>query len=393
MMLGEAPMRHGSRMARQQIVSLPPKAGEKLSRTRQRQKLIDACISALYLHGPSRTTIDKVVAIADMSPGIVNFYFETKAALLVAALDYLAAEFDERVLAPLAALRDSPVVGLERLIELYLDPDIASPRKVSVWYAFWGEASSRREYSTICGKRDQAFADLVRELVARLIAQTGAAHLDADAVALGLIGSLEMMWQEIAFQEEADVDRDSARLRCRAYLQSVFPAQFTVDGIKEPEQDAPTEVRASPERRPGDYATAQLSDACELLVAAELMLAGVPAFKAPEYWPGRGVIARPPGRDPQRIVVKSGALEYGAAFVSYSSLDAYEWLAIVLLEGEDTSPRRVFIVPRSVADEAARRSAAERPISFREYRIDDVERKFAAYEDNFRLSEVGDRPD
>ncbi|MEJ0046017.1 MAG: hypothetical protein WDN04_07770 [Rhodospirillales bacterium] len=67
----------------------------------------------------------------------------------------------------------------------------------------------------------------MRDLVARLIAQTGAGHLDADAVALGLIGALEMMWQEIAFKEEENVNRVAARLRCQAYLRSVFPAQFS----------------------------------------------------------------------------------------------------------------------------------------------------------------------
>jgi TetR/AcrR family transcriptional repressor of bet genes len=210
---------------------------EKLSRTRQRQKLIDACISALYLHGPSRTTIDKVVSIADMSPGIVNFYFETKAALLLSALESLAVEFEEQILAPLTASRDQPVQALEKLIDLYLDPEIASPRKVSVWYSFWGEASSRREYHEICGKRDVAFADIVSDLIARLIAQSGATHLDADAIALGLIGALEMMWQEIAFQTETDIDRDSARRRCRAYLRSVFPQQFAT--LMAPTQDVP----------------------------------------------------------------------------------------------------------------------------------------------------------
>jgi hypothetical protein len=45
-----------------------------------------------------------------------------------------------------------------------LDAEIASPRKVSVWYAFWGEASSRQEYQDICGKKDEEFAALVREL-------------------------------------------------------------------------------------------------------------------------------------------------------------------------------------------------------------------------------------
>jgi TetR/AcrR family transcriptional repressor of bet genes len=199
---------------------------EKALRTRQRQKLIDACISALHIHGPSSTTIEKVVTIADMSPGIVNFYFETKAAMLVAALEQLAVEFEREVLAPVGALREDPARALALLVDLYLDPDLASPRKVSVWYAFWGEANSRQEYHDICGKKDEGFAALVQDLIARLIAKTGQSNLDADGVALGLIGALEILWQNIAFQDETDIDRMACKRRCRAYLRSVFPDHF-----------------------------------------------------------------------------------------------------------------------------------------------------------------------
>ena len=117
------------------------------------------------------------MAIADLSPGIVRFYFDSKAAMLVASLEYLAAEFEDRVLLPVSQLRHAPVAALELLVDLYLDPQIASPRKVSVWYSFWGEASSRQEYYDICGRKDEDFAALVHELIERLIAQTGAAHL------------------------------------------------------------------------------------------------------------------------------------------------------------------------------------------------------------------------
>src|SRR5258708_35142561 len=116
------------------------RAPERASRARQRKRLIDACISALHIHGPSRTTVEKVVALADMSPGIVRFYFDSKDAMLVASLAYLAAEFEERVMAPVSQLKDTPVEALELLVDLYLDPEIASPRQVSVWYSFWGEA-------------------------------------------------------------------------------------------------------------------------------------------------------------------------------------------------------------------------------------------------------------
>ena len=200
--------------------------GERPGRVRARQRLIEACISALHLYGPSRTTVSRVVSIAGLSPGIVRFYFNSKAALLVAALGFLASEFEERVLKPVTALKHSPVVALGLLVELYLDPEIASPRKVSVWYSFWGEASSRQEYLEICGQKDEDFARLVHELMQTLIEQTGARHLDADGVALGLIGVLEVLWQGIAFQSEASLNRRALVARALAYLRSVFPGQF-----------------------------------------------------------------------------------------------------------------------------------------------------------------------
>src|SRR6202161_873338 len=194
--------------------------------SRQRQRLIDACISALHIYGPSRTTVKKVVAITKMSPGIVRFYFASKAAMLVAALQFLSAEFEEQLLVPVMRLKSRPVAALGLMVDLYLDPEIASPRKVSVWYAFWGEASSRQEYYDICGQKDESFAALVRELIGRLIEDTSQPHLDPDGIALGLIGVLEMLWQDFAFRSEEDIDRPAAKRRCMAYLKSVFPGQF-----------------------------------------------------------------------------------------------------------------------------------------------------------------------
>ena len=90
-------------------------AGGSRIRQRQRHRLIDACISALHIYRPSRTTVEKVVALADLSPGIVRFYFDSKAAMLVASLEYLAAEFGERVLIPVERLKDTPVQALRLL--------------------------------------------------------------------------------------------------------------------------------------------------------------------------------------------------------------------------------------------------------------------------------------
>ena len=213
---------------------------------RQRQRLIDATITALHLYGPSGTTVARVVAVARLSPGIVRFYFHSKAAMLVAALQFLATEFEERVMNPVAALRAQPALALERLVDLYLDPDIASPRKVAVWYAFWGEASARQEYLAICGQKDANFAALVRDLVDRMIVASGRSHLDGDAVALGLIGVLEMLWQGFAFEEESSIDRAAARGRCMSYLRSVFPRDFAAADDAGPASAARGAARPDP---------------------------------------------------------------------------------------------------------------------------------------------------
>ena len=234
------------RAARRQTPVKAPR--HRLSATRQRQRLIDACISALHIYGPSRTTVAKVVAIAKLSPGIVRFYFKSKGAMLVASLRFLATEFEQQVLEPVGKLRHSPVQALQKMVELYLDPAVASPRKVSVWYAFWGEATARQEYLEICGQKDERFADMVLDLIGRMIEESRRPHLDPDAIALGLSGVLEMLWQSFAFQAEEDIDRAAARRRCMAYLSSVFPGHFPAHGAAPGWDSLPPAVRFAEER-------------------------------------------------------------------------------------------------------------------------------------------------
>ena len=85
------------------------------------------------------------------------------------------------------------------------------------------------------------------------------------------------------------------------------------------------------ETRNNGYTRKQMSDACEMLVAAELTLAGMPALKMPDNWPGYDVIAQPVGTAmPQRISVKSRTFKPGPAYVDYKEGDSFDWLAIVI---------------------------------------------------------------
>lgn len=138
-----------------------------------------------------------------------------------------------------------------------------------------------------------------------------------------------------------------------------------------------------------NFTTKQMGDACEMLIAAEMTLAGVPAMKAPDFWPGYDVVAQPLEQSLQRISVKARTYKKGSAFVDYRAPDVFDWLAIVLLPGEGSAERRCFLVPRDVVDENARTYSGSGVKQVREFRIDEIVQLFLDYENNFGLRREG----
>jgi hypothetical protein len=132
-----------------------------------------------------------------------------------------------------------------------------------------------------------------------------------------------------------------------------------------------------------------MGDACEMLVAAELTLAGVPALKAPDNWPGYDVIAQPrDGAQPLRISVKSRTFKRGGGtFVDYWQTDVFDWLAVVILPADTEPRRRIYLIPRAVADANARRDGPQTKTAGQRYwRIDEIAKRFANFENNFNLN-------
>src|ERR1700694_3357421 len=78
------------------------------------------------------------------------------------------------------------------------------------------------------------------------------------------------------------------------------------------------------------YTTKQMGDACEMLVAAELTLHGIPSVTVPDSWPGYDVIAHPPGKPLRRVSVKSRT-RGSSSYVSFDP-ESCDWLAIVLID-------------------------------------------------------------
>jgi hypothetical protein len=133
------------------------------------------------------------------------------------------------------------------------------------------------------------------------------------------------------------------------------------------------------------YTTKQMGDACEMIVAGELTLAGIPAMRAPDYWPGCDVVAQPTNDIMQRVSVKARTFKTGQNFVTYDRNDIFDWLAIVILPGGSAHSRTYYVIPRETCDERFRGYSGERTKDLRELRIDELEKRIGEFRDNFKL--------
>ena len=93
-------------------------SGKEPRDVRRRRELIEATITSIARHGLSKITIAKVAKIAGLSTGIVNFYFHSKQALLLATLETVDREFELRQEEALERAGEDPVQLLEAMIEV-----------------------------------------------------------------------------------------------------------------------------------------------------------------------------------------------------------------------------------------------------------------------------------
>jgi hypothetical protein len=129
-----------------------------------------------------------------------------------------------------------------------------------------------------------------------------------------------------------------------------------------------------------DFTTKQMGDACEMLVAAEMTLAGVPALKVPDNWPGYDVIAQPRGAPPVRVSVKARTYKDGSdQYIGYYDREMFDWIGLVLCDVPGVG-RRIYLMPRSIFEFASRSDVNSKYV-----RIDHVDMSFGAFKNNFRL--------
>ncbi len=217
---------------------------------RRRRELIEATITSIARNGLSGTTVAKVAKLAGLSTGIVNFYFHSKQALLLATLEHVDREFELRQQEVLERAGEDPVQLLEAMIEVDFDPEVCDPDRIAVWAAFWGESSGREDYMRVCGARGAAMEQRVVKLFEKIASDGHYPHLDHAALGRAFYHLLSSL-PETMLQSDAPIDFDGAKATLRGFLASVFPVEFSAFGPHTSVLNAyaPTETHPKPESR------------------------------------------------------------------------------------------------------------------------------------------------
>ncbi len=162
----------------------------------RRQQLIAATIDCIDSLGLSQTTLARIAERARLSQGNVVFHFHSKDELLEQTLQYLNAEYTRNWREAIAKAPSDPMSQLRAMVRSSFSPQVFNRKKISVWYAFWGESRSRPKYMQVCGSSDREFSDKLRFLCQAISAQKGA-RLGAETAALSIEGMIDGLWQTL----------------------------------------------------------------------------------------------------------------------------------------------------------------------------------------------------
>jgi AcrR family transcriptional regulator len=196
----------------------------------RRGQLIKATIESIAKRGLSGTTMAHVTDGANLSQGTVNFHFTSKQRLFVETLKFLVDEHRTRWRKTIAKSGAKPEDQLLALVEADFHPNICNRKKLSVWFAFYGEAKYRAAYRDACAQIDSERL-IETERLCRLLVEDGAYdNIDPGGFARSLEAFIDGLWLNMLVYSKT-FSRSEAKQECLAFLASAFPRHFPAPEI------------------------------------------------------------------------------------------------------------------------------------------------------------------
>ena len=189
----------------------------------RRQQLIDATIRCIAQRGLSAITMQMVTREAGLSVGIANLHFQSKDNLLKETLRFVAEEYHGGQIEIMEG-SDIPDLGdrLDALLDFQLGRGVTQRQKMSVWFAYYGEAGARPVYQKIVATSDRLAAQKLEALFAEIIKEGGYAGSDARELAIGYSALIDGLHLGLLVTPR-ELSKRCARAVAKDFLRRAFP--------------------------------------------------------------------------------------------------------------------------------------------------------------------------
>ncbi|MFN0115195.1 MAG: TetR/AcrR family transcriptional regulator [Paracoccaceae bacterium] len=184
----------------------------RLSPAERRAHIEDAACACMARGGIREFTVDRVVAEAGVSRGLITHHFGSMDGLLVAVYQRMYAEW-------LAAISAPPRPGqsrLDALIEALVSPALFGRDVANIWLTLWGEIANN---SVLKAEHRRLYSGY-RELVAAALRESAAANglrIDEGTVASAFICLIDGFGVQRCVEPLLMSEQD-ARAACRTFL-------------------------------------------------------------------------------------------------------------------------------------------------------------------------------
>ena len=189
----------------------------------RRQQLIDSTIRCIAQRGLSSITMQMVTREAGLSVGIANLHFQSKDNLLKETLRFVAEEYHGGQIEIMEG-SDIPDLGdrLDALLDFQFGRGVTQRQKMSVWFAYYGEAGARPVYQKIVATSDRLAAQKLEALFAEIIKEGGYAGSDARELAIGYSALIDGLHLGLLVTPR-ELTKRCARAVARDFLRRAFP--------------------------------------------------------------------------------------------------------------------------------------------------------------------------
>ncbi len=201
---------------------IKPQPHRRAAKSFRRRQLIEATIESIAKRGLGNTTLSHISQSVGLSQGMVNLHFTSKENLLNETLKFLRDEYEQTLQSALTKAGDDPASQLAAFLRADYKPAVTDPKKLAVWFAFWGEVKSRPTYQKTCQERVIEYTQILEGILTRLMVAGQYSGLNSSSLAESITAMADGLWLNLLISAGTFKRKDAEKIMMQ-YMAQIFP--------------------------------------------------------------------------------------------------------------------------------------------------------------------------